>query len=183
MRRAIVAVLLLCLSPIDSSAEPWPLLGDLEANGGRNYAAVFCENEPDSATLPPDPRELIAGDNLDNRNYAVYYNDAFEICETATLFETQAEQNAILVSRGEKPVYTAKPRPKTCGEWRAAVERGRQYIVSNPITGAALTPQTLINIAKYLGYTIPSDPQSANSLLAEVTQQRYGWPASPYRNP
>ena len=172
-----------CFSIRASSAQDWPLLGDLEATGGRNYAAVYCQGQLDSAALPPDPRELISGDNLNNSERVVYFNDPFEICETQTLFDTQARQNAILVSRGEKPVYTAKPRPKTCGEWRAAVERGRQYIVTNPITGAALTPQTLINVAKYLGYTIPADHGEVNALLAKVVQQRYGWPASPYRNP
>ncbi|MGH7860595.1 MAG: hypothetical protein ACREQY_24965, partial [Candidatus Binatia bacterium] len=180
---AIAIAALLGFAAGSTHAEDWPLLGDLEANGGRNYAAVFCDGEADDALLPPDPRELIGGANLNNIAFAVHYNDPFEICETDLLFETQARQNAILASRGEAPVYTAKPRSKTCGEWRAAVSRGREYVLTNAITGAALTPQTLINIAEYLGYTIPSDPQAANELLAAVTQQRYGWPASPYRNP
>ncbi|MGH7897951.1 MAG: hypothetical protein ACREQQ_08355, partial [Candidatus Binatia bacterium] len=189
MRRApieltILAAIVLGASCVDSTAQPWPLLGDLEANGGRSYAAVFCEDNPDPATpLPPDPRELIAGPNLGNPNYGVYYNDPFEICETDTLFATQARQNALLVARGQQPVYTAKPRPETCGEWRDAVERGRRYIVTNPITGGVLTPQTIINVAKYLGYTIPTDSAAANALLGKVVQERYGWPASPYRNP
>jgi hypothetical protein len=167
-----------------------PLLGDLKANGGRNYVAVFCEGKADDVALPKDPRELIAGDNLNNKNYSVWYNDAFEICENDTLLKTQARQNAILVSKGQKPVYTAKARPKTCGEWNAAVERGRQYITSNPITGAALTRQSLYKVIAAsqggllgLGGSFPSDAKVANELIAKVAQQRYGWPESPYRNP
>lgn len=160
-----------------------PLLGDLQANGGRNYAAVFCEGKADSTTLPPDPRELIAGENLENPDFAVWYNDPFELCETETLFKTQARQNAILASQGKKPVYSAKPRPKTCGEWRTAVENGRKYIMSNPITGAVLTAQSLYNLTTFLGYPIPNDPREASALLAKVAQQRYGWPSHPYPNP
>src|SRR5258706_9313537 len=97
----------LCLVSTVALAEDPPLLGDLEAAGGRNYAAVYCEYGPDDALLPPDPRELVAGENLENQSYAVWFNDAFEICENDTLFETQAKQNAILESRGEEPAYTA----------------------------------------------------------------------------
>jgi hypothetical protein len=171
-----------------------PLLGDLQANGGRNYAAVFCEGKDDAAVLPKDPRELISGTNLDNKNYAVYYNDAFEICETPTLFENQKKQNALLGFANDDPKrpYTAKPRPKTCGEWRANVEHGRQYIMSNPITGAVLTRDSLYNLIKTAqtgvpqivpNGTFPSDPAAANALIAKISQQRYGWPSHPYRNP
>ena len=162
-----------------------PLLGDLEATGGRNYAAVYCEGKADGEALPRDPRELIAGDNLDNKNYAVYYNDPFEICETPTLLETQARQNALLGFSPTDPkrVYTAKPRPTTCGEWRTSVENGRKYIMSNPITGAVLTSQSLYNLFQRSGTPIPSDPEKANALIAQVAQQRYGWPAHPYPNP
>ena len=184
VRRGLVAGLVIWLCAGTSHADSLPpLLGDLEAAGGRNYAAVYCEGKADSEMLPMDPRALINGENLENPKYAVWYNDPFEICETPTLFETQARQNALLVAKGEKPVYTAKPRPTTCGEWRTAVENGRKYILSNPITGAVLTAQSLYNLAKYLGYPIPSDPAVASATLAKVVQQRYGWPAHPDRNP
>jgi len=167
------------LPSADSRAD----LGSLEATGGRNYAAVYCEGKADDDALPPDPRELVAGANLENSSYAVWFNDAFEICENETLFETQAKQNAILESRGEAPAYTAKPRPKTCGEWRAAVEHGRKFMMSNAITGSVLKRESLYNLATYLGFAIPSDPHEANALLARSVQQRYGWPAHPYDNP
>src|SRR5207244_2128886 len=84
--------------------------------------------------------------------------------------------------RGQPPVYTATARPKTCGEWRTAVEHGRQYITSTPITGEVITVASLVNLATYLGYPIPTDVASANAALAAVSQQRYGWPPAPYRN-
>ncbi len=161
----------------------YPLLGDLEANGGRNYAAVFCEGKADSAALPPDPRELIAGENLNNPDYAVWYNDPFELCHTDTLFENQARQNALLVEQGLEPVYSAKPRPQTCGEWRTAVEAGRRYILSNAITGEVLTRESLYALATYLGFEFPDDPVAANQLLKQVALQRYGWPPHPENNP
>jgi len=170
------------LSAVAFAADP-PLLGDLDATGGRNYAAAYCEGKAEDAALPPDPRELIAGENLENPSYAVWFNDPFEICENDLLFETQAKQNAILESRGEEPAYTAKPRPKTCGEWRTAVENGRKYVMSNAITGSVLKRESLYNLATYLGFAIPSDPHEANALLAKSVQQRYGWPAHPYDNP
>ncbi|HSW11709.1 MAG TPA: hypothetical protein VLI06_02645 [Solimonas sp.] len=160
-----------------------PLLGDLEANGGRNYAAVFCEDKADATALPPDPRELIAGDNLENPDYAVWYNDAFELCETPALFENQKRQNELLVAQGKKPIYSAKPRPQTCGEWKTAVEKGRKYIMHNAITSTVLTRESLYKLADYGGFPIPSDPKLANEQISKIVQQRYGWPAHPYPNP
>jgi mono/diheme cytochrome c family protein len=167
-----------------------PLLGDLQANGGRNYAAVFCEGKGDDVALPRDPRELIAGENLENPGYAVWFNDAFELCETETLFENQRRQNQILVARGEKPIYSAKARPKNCGEWRTAVESGRDYIMRNPITGAVITREAFYKIIEVAnggflnqGGTFPATPQEANAFIAKTSQQRYGYPPHPYDNP
>ena len=64
-----------CLLSTVALAQQPPLLGDLEAVGGRNYAAVYCESKADDAPLPNDPRELIAGENLENPAYAVWFND------------------------------------------------------------------------------------------------------------
>src|SRR5207244_1777775 len=119
-----------------------------------------------------------------NPNYAVWDNDPFEICETPTLFENQAKQNALLTAKGEKPIYSAHPRPKTCGQWRSDVEKGRQYIMSNPITGEVLTRESVYALADYLGFApFPTDPQAASDLLAKVAHERYGWPRHPYPNP
>jgi endo-cleaving rubber dioxygenase len=179
---ASCAALLAGVGGGDGTETP-PLLGDLLANGGRNYAAVHCEGRQDHEPLPMDPRELITGENLNNPNFAVWYNDPFELCETPTLFENQAKQNALLVRQGKKPIYSAKLRPKTCGEWRVAVEKGRQYIMHNAITGEVLTRQSVYDLATYLGFNIPGDPQEASDLLARVALQRYGWPKHPYNNP
>lgn len=168
---------------VQTDTEPFPLLGDLEANGGRNYAAVHCEGKPDGEPLPSDPRELISGDNLNNPDYAVWYNDPFELCQTDTLFETQARQNALLEAQGKEAIYSAKPRPQSCGEWRQAVEAGRQYILSHAITGEVLTRDSLYNLADHLGFSFPDDVEEANRLLREVALQRYGWPPHPEHNP
>ncbi|WP_394833383.1 hypothetical protein LVJ94_43445 [Pendulispora rubella] len=161
----------------------YPLLGNLASNGGRNYAAQFCENKPDSEPLPLDPRELISGSRIGNPNYAVFYNAPYKVCANDTLLENQAKQNALLVAQGKAPIYSAKPRPATCGEWRAAVERGRTYIFSNPITGDLITVDGVWNMITSLGYTIPTDPQAATALLSKVMHARYGYPPSPYPNP
>lgn len=165
------------------TATPLPLLADINGTGGRNYAAAFCETQPDAAELPQDPRELIAGKNIGNRNFAVFYNDPFEVCETPALFENQRQQNALLIAAGKPPVYSAKPRPKTCGEWRTAVEAGRRYITTTPITSAVLTRQSLYQLTEYLGFTLSRDPIEASALMADTTLQRYGWPPSPFHNP
>ncbi|HVU03486.1 MAG TPA: hypothetical protein VHE30_17125 [Polyangiaceae bacterium] len=161
----------------------YPLLGDLEATGGRNYAAVYCENKPDCATLPEDPRVMISGENLDNQSYAVYFNDPFEVCETDALFRNQKRGNDLLVAAGKEPAYTAKPRPKNCGEWRAAVKHGREFILTNAITGPVLTVNSLVNIGAYLGLPLSGDVDSVNAALEQLSTSRYGWPKSPYRNP
>ena len=162
----------------------YPLLGDLEATGGRNYAGLYCQDKPDCATLPQDPREFIAGENIENPNHAVYFNDPFEVCVNDRLLETQARQNKILDERGsQEPRYTAKARPKNCGEWRSAVKHGREYIMTTPFSGAMLTVASIINISNHLKNPLPTDVASANVALAAISQQRYGWPASPYRNP
>lgn len=160
-----------------------PLLGDLEATGGRNYAAVYCESKPDCATLPEDPRVLVAGDNLNSSDYAVYFNDPFEVCETDALFANQKRGNALLVAKGQEPAYTAKPRPKTCGEWRAALSHGRDYILSNAITGPVLTVSSLVNLGTYLKVPLTGSIEAINTALEKVSMTRYGWPKAPYRNP
>ncbi|MDR3416801.1 MAG: hypothetical protein P4L83_11495 [Nevskia sp.] len=166
-----------------SSGGSYPLLGDLNATGGRNYAAAFCQNQPDSAALPPDPRKLISGSNINNASYAVYFNAPFQEPDWNMVIQNQAKQNAILVSQGKQPVYTAKLRPSTCGQWRASVDAGRKYIFSNPITGDLIPGAGLYNVAKYLGYTVPADPAAATALLQQVVGTRYGYPPSPYPNP
>ncbi|GEM_PF-332581 len=174
-----------CADLIGSGAvdELFPLLGDLEANGGRNYAAVHCEGKPDDEPLPMDPRELIAGENLNNPDYAVWYNDPFEICETEILFENQRQQNELLVSQGKEAVYSAKPRPQTCGEWRNAVEAGRVYILHNSITGDVLSRNGFYGLMTYLGIDLSDDLENVNANLQKMARERYGWPAHPYDNP
>jgi mono/diheme cytochrome c family protein len=162
----------------------YPLLGDLAATGGRSYAAAYCEGRPDCANLPQDPRELIAGANLDNAGFAVYFNDPFETCVNDRLLATQKKQNELLDQKGSTaPRYTAKARPKNCGEWRAAVNHGREYIRTVPISGGIMAVQSLVNSLVRLGIPLPQTAAEANASLASIAQQRYGWPPSPYPNP
>ncbi len=177
----VTALTLFAARPCLAAGEP-PLLAN---PGKRNYAAVFCEGQPDDAVLPQDPRELIQGDLIDSKTHDVHFNDPWEDCHTEALFETQARQNAILEARGQTPIYSAKPRPKTCGAWRAAVTNGYDYITKSNITDGILPAEGLYLLALYLGYPemLTMDPQATNALLAKIAQQRYGWSPSLTRNP
>jgi len=165
--------------------EPLPLLGDLKATGGANYARAYCEGQPDAAALPEDPRHLWKGDNVRNDAYATYFSDEFTICKTDTLYENQARQNAARIAQGKKPIHTANPPPKTCGEWRRATQSGLDWVTSFPTTDglfpAAFVPQILADI----GVTLPGEPAAANALLKSLLMQRYGATPTPepWRNP
>ena len=113
--------------------EAQPLLG----NPGKHYFVnQLCEGAPDSTAIDwdQDPRRLLtqAGGLIDGEQYAVHFNDPYEICHTDTLFETQARQNELRVAQGERPIYSAKRDPATCGEWRTAVQRGHDWIAVGP---------------------------------------------------
>jgi endo-cleaving rubber dioxygenase len=110
-----------------------PLLG----NPGKHYFINrLCDGAPDSTPIDwnQDPRRLLTVDGglIDSEQYAVHFNDPYEICHTETLFETQARQNALRVAQGLEPIYSARPDPATCGEWRAAVQRGHDWVAMTP---------------------------------------------------
>ena len=110
-----------------------PLLG----NPGKHYFVnQLCDGAPDSTPIDwnQDPRRLLtqAGGLIDSEQYAVHFNDPYEICHTDTLFETQQRQNELRIAQGEKPIYSAKRDPATCGEWRKAVKRGHDWIALGP---------------------------------------------------
>ena len=115
--------------------EPLALLG----NPGKHYfVSEICDapGATDDTTIDwnQDPRRLMlqSSGHIDNDSYAVYFNDPFEICHTDTLFKNQAAQNALRVAKGQKPIHTAKPYAKTCGEWRARVKEGHDWIAMWP---------------------------------------------------
>jgi hypothetical protein len=110
-----------------------PLLG----NPGKHFFVnQLCDGAPDSTPIDwsQDPRRLLQQSEglIDSQDYAVHFNDPYEICHTDTLFETQARQNELRAAEGLEPIYTAKPDPATCGQWREAVRNGHDWIAMTP---------------------------------------------------
>jgi hypothetical protein len=106
-----------------------PLLG----NPGKHYfVSQQCDGKPDATAIDwtKDPRRLLTQDAglIDSEQYAVHFNDPFQLCHVPQLFENQAAQNAL---RGEE-IYTAKPYAATCGEWRHRVQVGHDWIAMWP---------------------------------------------------
>ncbi|MDR3417900.1 MAG: hypothetical protein P4L83_17135 [Nevskia sp.] len=165
-----------------SSGGQVSLLGDLTATGGRNWVGQLCMGQPDSTPIDwsQEPRALMTGANIDNPNYAVYFNDPWENCHTDTLFATQAKQNAIRLARGEQAVYTAKRNPATCGEWRTRVLDGFNYINGShgPSTeGLGIDAYVYDNL--WMEWGLKSKPADFDQQVV----QRYGFSPSPFRNP
>ncbi|MGH8528749.1 MAG: hypothetical protein ACRETN_02755, partial [Nevskiales bacterium] len=110
-----------------------PLLG----NPGKHFfVSKLCDGAPDNTAIDwtQDPRRMLQpeGGLIDSEDYAVHFNDPFELCHTDTLFETQARQNELRAAVGKTPIYSAKRDPATCGEWRAAVQSGHDWIAMSP---------------------------------------------------
>ena len=118
-----------------AGSNPAPLA--LLENPGKHYFVnQICDGAADDKLIDwsQDPRRLMMQNtgHIDNDNYAVYFNDPFEICHTDTLFKNQAAQNALRKSKGQTEIHTAKPYAKTCGEWRARVKEGHDFIAMTP---------------------------------------------------
>jgi mono/diheme cytochrome c family protein len=118
---------------VGGSVEEFPLLG----NPGKHFFVnQICDGAPDSQLIDwsQDPRRLMMADTglIDSETYAVHFNDPFELCHVPTLFENQARQNELRVAAGKKPIHTARPYAATCGEWRARVQEGHDWIAMTP---------------------------------------------------
>lgn len=116
-----------------ADAELAPLLG----NPGKHFFVnQLCDGAADSTPIDwsQDPRLYLTQEAglIDSDAYAVHFNDPYELCHTPTLFETQARQNQLRVAQGEEPIYSAKPNPATCGQWRQAVQAGHDWIAMTP---------------------------------------------------
>jgi hypothetical protein len=115
---------------------PAPLPPLLDNPGKHYFVNQICDGKPDSTAIDwnQDPRRLMmqSTGNIDNDHYNVYFNDPFEICHNDTLISNQAKQNALRVAAGKKPIHTAKPYAATCGEWRARVKEGHDFIAMTP---------------------------------------------------
>lgn len=110
-----------------------PSLALLGNPGKHFFANQICDGKPDSTEIhweENDPRFLLTQDKglIDSEQYAVHFNDPFEICHNDTLFETQKKQNELRIAQGKRPVYGAKRYAKTCGELRARVTAGRTWV-------------------------------------------------------
>src|SRR2546423_1681573 len=152
--------------------EEWPLLG----NPGKHFFVnQLCDGQSDDTPIDwtQDPRRLMSGANIDNDDYGVFFNDPYEICRTETLFSTQARQNELRVAAGKPPIYSAKRDPATCGEWRAAVKSGHDWINNVPTTGGVVPASAWNDLWKVWGLSArPAD------FDAQITQ-RYGNPPTP----
>ena len=116
----------------------------LLGNPGKHYFVNrICDGAPDDTPIDwsQDPRRLLTpeGGLIDSEQYAVHFNDPFEICHNDTLFENQAKQNELRAAAGKAPIYTAKPHAGTCGEWRARVQEGHDWISTYPTDSACGT--------------------------------------------
>ena len=155
-----------------SGGEPLPLLG----NPGKHFFVnTLCDGAPDDTPIDwsQDPRRLIMGANIDNDGYAVYFNDPYEICRTEQLFQTQARQNELRIRQGKKPIYSAKRDPATCGEWRAAVKAGHDWINGVPTTGGVVPVASWNGLWQVWG--LSSRPADFDAQITE----RYGNPPAP----
>ncbi|MDR3417557.1 MAG: hypothetical protein P4L83_15380 [Nevskia sp.] len=166
----------------------YPLLGDLQATGGGSFARDFCASQPDSAALPIDPRTLWTAANVGG-SYVVQFSYPWHIEHTPALFATQARQNALRAAQGKTPIYSAKPRPTTCGEWRMAVANGYQFFAYGT-SEAAFLPRSLFYslVQKYatseqVPFSWSQDPATVNATVASVLQNRYGLIPATFRNP
>lgn len=125
-----------------AATDPQARNADFLSNPGKHYFVTQqCDGAADSQRIDwsADPRRLLQADGfpgsanlIDSDEYAVHFNDPYEICHTDTLFETQARQNELRAAEGLPPIYSAKPDPATCGEWRQAVQNGHDWVAMTP---------------------------------------------------
>jgi mono/diheme cytochrome c family protein len=118
--------------------DPLPLLG----NPGKHFFVnQICDGAPDSTPIDwsKDPRLLLQNSGfagsanlIDSEQFAVHFNDPFEVCHNDTLFQNQAEQNALRKADGKEEIYSARPYAATCGEWRTRVQEGHDFIAMYP---------------------------------------------------
>ncbi|MDD3763503.1 MAG: hypothetical protein PHP86_09470 [Nevskiales bacterium] len=134
--------------PVVSEA---PLLGS--KRGGHLWAS-YCEDKPDTALLPPDPRTLIQPGA--NAGKAVFFNAYWENCHVNL---PEAEQQA-----------------KTCGEYRARRDRGREFLIDE-LPAAAMSAEEYNNTWQQWGLS----ERPAN--FDELYTLRYGLNRAPFDNP
>jgi endo-cleaving rubber dioxygenase len=147
-------------SGVDSGPE-WPLLGS--ARGGHIWNR-FCQEQPDDAPLPIDPRTMVRpGVNVGK---ATHFNAHWVDCQKDA-------------APGDAP-------PKTCGEYRARYARGKAlmeggnmgfFAGSDPRGILSMSAQTYNDLWRVWGlWARPSD-------FDERVASRWGTPLARDRNP
>ncbi|MGJ8668495.1 MAG: hypothetical protein ACSHXK_03305 [Oceanococcus sp.] len=131
-----------------------PLLG---SSHGRFYAEDFCENQPDSAVLPQDPRELIVPGI--NARSAVTFNAFWQDC----------------AGPGNNPL----DKPKSCGEYRAQRDLGKQLMRGELVANQGGSFSSGAYNALWLRWGLSERPENFDQQVRE----RYGLPKAPYPNP
>ncbi len=154
----------------DTPVQQWPLLS-AGHRGGHEWSR-FCENRPDEAILPKDPRTLIRPGINEGR--AVYFNAWHKDCHVNAPEEDAA--------------------PTTCGEFRERVARGGTLLKGNGELGAAanfignfsgadILPGFYVSSEAYnamwLTWGLTERPENYDELLAS----RWGVVIGPERNP
>ena len=127
------------------------------SHGGHAWSR-FCETVPDSAPLPVDPRTLVQPGT--NAGAAVHFNAPWVECENSA--------------------------PRTCGEYRAGLERGREMMEGGRLwffggdhVDAALTISALDYNEMWREWGLQARPDNYDELIAE----RWGVPLGEARNP
>jgi endo-cleaving rubber dioxygenase len=144
-----------------SGDDGYPLLGS--TRGGHVWSR-FCANNPDDAALPVDPRTLVQpGVNVGK---AAAYNAYWVDCR-----EGAAPEDA---------------PPKTCGEYRARFERGKDMMENGKLwffggnyTDSAMSFSADQYNALWLRWGYVARPANFDELVA----QRWGVPLGSKRNP
>ena len=133
------------------------LLGSKHA---RHVWALYCENQPDDALLPADPRTLVKDASInalaDGGKRAVFFNAYWQDCHV----HAPAEQK----------------QATTCGEFRSRVEGGRAFLMDELPTGATAAA-TYNDTWKKWGLA----ERPAN--FDEMYTLRYGLNPAPFDNP
>jgi hypothetical protein len=138
--------------------DPGELLPLLGSARGSHVWESYCEDQPDSAKLPVDPRTLIRpGVNADK---AVFFNAWFEDCHVNLPAATQA--------------------PKTCGAYRAQRELGKAWFrdAGSAAEGNGMPAEQFSNAWKRWG-GLSERPENYDEMYA----LRYGMNPAPYHNP
>jgi len=165
------AVLAACGSPTESdptvasqdseapaaAAQALPLL---DQSSMRSPMMVACENQLDSTPLPVDARSLVV-EGMDNKNAAVQLNAYWvDLHNPAAPFLKNPNQ-----------------RPTTCGQWRAEVASGGQYMDELALNGGAISARAYNLLWRAWGASARPTAFDQEVVL------RYGLAPAPFRNP